>query len=299
MEMLNAIKEFKPSIKVNIESEDYERFFYSGQSMLKINRALLMDHPELIHYGYATIASTNDKNTLDIRFTYAISDKEMYKRALDEVKTVLDDAKIKTSNMNEYEKAKYVYDWLARHNTYGNVDNPMNQSAYSAINAGESPVCAGYAKASQLMFQAVGLNSLLVTGLLDNGGHEWNVVQIDNKFYNYDVTISSTGKGITNGGIIYAGFLFSNEDGYDIDYSSMVPKRNGKKYLYYKYNDLTYKYSSNKLYKLKELLNNTNNNYIEVEVTNAANMLKETNYIKNKLGASKLEFINNIAIIVK
>ena len=44
----------------------------------------------------------------------------------------------------------------------------------------------GYAKAAQLLLTNININSMLVTGTLNNRYHEWNIVTLENKYYNYD-----------------------------------------------------------------------------------------------------------------
>ena len=89
----------------------------------------------------------------------------------------------------------------------------MGQSAYSAFNKGLSPVCAGYSKASQILFSNIGINSLLIFGdaeyaLFLGDAHAWNVVEIDKKYYLYDVTMSSN----LDGKEFYRGFLIDDND---------------------------------------------------------------------------------------
>ena len=60
--------------------------------------------------------------------------------------------------MSKKDKITYVYNYVASHNydrtfTYSS----SNQSAYSFFSGGKS-VCAGFAKASQIIFQNIGMD---------------------------------------------------------------------------------------------------------------------------------------------
>ena len=50
-------------------------------------------------------------------------------------------------------------------------------------------VCAGYSKAFELLCNAVGINTIVVTSC----NHAWNAVKIDNRWYLIDVTNNRTG----------------------------------------------------------------------------------------------------------
>ena len=82
-------------------------------------------------------------------------------------------------------KEKYVHDALASAVTY-DLTADMNQSAYSALVNGKS-VCAGYARAYQYLLQQLGIPCYYCTGY-SGGDHAWNIVKLDDGYYNVDVT---------------------------------------------------------------------------------------------------------------
>lgn len=90
----------------------------------------------------------------------------------------------------EYEKIKYIYEYLIRHIDYME-DAEDNQNIYSALVNGKS-VCAGYAKANQYLLNRLGIYCMYVTGTSQNEdgreAHAWNIVRLDGKFYYVDVT---------------------------------------------------------------------------------------------------------------
>lgn len=224
IKLLESIKNYKEGFKLDLSDKKFGYFFESTQYFNKILSALVMDHPELIQYSSVYMSAIEYSKGLNVRITYALN-QETTKKALQEMKLILDEIKSKTENMSEIEKVKYVYDYIADNNKYGKKEDLMSQSAYSIFNENESPVCAGYARASQIILQYIGINSLLIDGKLVNELHEWNFVKINNKYYWYDVTQSDSDK--------YAGFLFNNTDNYKIKYNTLIPKITGRKYLNY------------------------------------------------------------------
>ena len=84
-----------------------------------------------------------------------------------------------------YSMELYVHDQLAKETTYDS-NNPMNQTAYSALVEGKS-VCAGYSKAFQLVMHELGIPCYYITGKIEGSNHAWNIVRINGDFYNVDV----------------------------------------------------------------------------------------------------------------
>ena len=62
----------------------------------------------------------------------------------------------------------------------------MNQSAYSALVNGRT-VCAGYARAFQYLLQQMDIPCYYCTGYAGEA-HAWNIVALDDGYYNVDVT---------------------------------------------------------------------------------------------------------------
>lgn len=220
---ITKIKNFETDFSIDLSEKQYKYFYNSVQYFDKVISALLMDHPELIQYGSVTLTPIDYSKGLKVGIRYALDEKQTA-LALKDIQNTINSLKKVTKDMSEVEKVKYVYDYIADNNSYGDKTNPISQSAYSVFNANYSPVCAGYARASQIIFQNLGINSILVEGKIDNEGHEWNFVKIDGEYYWYDVTQSDGDK--------YRGYLFSDKSGYDISYKELIPPIKGKIHLY-------------------------------------------------------------------
>lgn len=93
---------------------------------------------------------------------------------------------------NDYRKEKYVHDALADRISY-NLHASMSQSAYSALVNGQT-VCAGYARAFQYIMQQLGIPCYYCTGYAGES-HAWNIVMLDDGYYNVDVTWDDTETG--------------------------------------------------------------------------------------------------------
>ena len=90
---------------------------------------------------------------------------------------------------SDFDKSRILYERVVNENRYDFGE--YHQTAYGALIEDKS-VCAGYGRAYQALLQAVGIPCLYVTGLANNGyeigGHAWNIVKLDGKWYYSDPT---------------------------------------------------------------------------------------------------------------
>ena len=164
-------------------------FQCSGDCTETFNKAyyaLYLDHPELISFlGIRSYSFQN--NTISYRNYENLGKLKAYfgaKRIEREMENIRNDVK----GMSEKDKILFVYDYVASHN-YDRffTFSGSNQSAYSFFTK-KSSVCAGFAKASQLIFQNIGVNSYLVL----SSDHMWNYVEYKGKYYIFDATVGTS-----------------------------------------------------------------------------------------------------------
>ncbi|MBR5314235.1 MAG: hypothetical protein IKU45_02340 [Clostridia bacterium] len=106
-------------------------------------------------------------------------------------KVFLDSCGIEDS-MSEYEISKILHDKIAEHITYKNTNNA--NSVWGALVEGEC-VCEGYAELYQYLLYLNGISAHIVTGTSNGIPHAWNVVRIDGKYYQTDVTWDDRASG--------------------------------------------------------------------------------------------------------
>ena len=96
-----------------------------------------------------------------------------------------------TAGMSDYDIAKALHDYLVLNCEYDMrlYSGNMPQTSYTAYGAlvDHTSVCAGYAKAYELLMEAAGVPCEYITGYA-TGSHAWNVVQIDGQWYHVDTT---------------------------------------------------------------------------------------------------------------
>lgn len=158
----------------------------SVEQLKNVFAAVYNDHPELFwletEYSCKYLKSgTCVEITLKYNDTvnYLTEAKERFKAATANIV-----AAVSTIEGN-YQKERYIHDTLLQVVEY-DEKAIMGQSAYSALVNGKS-VCAGYARAFQYLLQQLGIPSYYCTGYTGEN-HAWNIVEIDKRYYNVDVT---------------------------------------------------------------------------------------------------------------
>lgn len=89
-------------------------------------------------------------------------------------------------SLSEYDKVKYINDYIINKVDYDSSDK-MSYTPYSAIFYGKT-CCTGYSVLFQFMCQEVGIDAKVLSGQ----GHAWNIVRIDGKYYNLDITYADS-----------------------------------------------------------------------------------------------------------
>ncbi|WP_026528364.1 InlB B-repeat-containing protein [Butyrivibrio sp. VCD2006] len=179
--------------------------FYSGTKQLNgvdwstIIHALWYDHPEeletiLFSQQYAVISANSGGkwqynyymyNSPDANYTgeqVAQMESEL-KSACDLLYNSLDlsgDDASKELAIHDalIETAEYNYD---SNNKY------LKYTAYGAL-VDKLPVCQGYATAFKMLMDKAGIETHVVAGTGDGGGHAWNVVKLGSDYYEVDTT---------------------------------------------------------------------------------------------------------------
>lgn len=93
----------------------------------------------------------------------------------------------------DYEKTKNIYDYICSTVTYLDYNDITSENllikntAYGAL-INHTAQCQGYAQLFYLMTAKAGVESRIIIGSANGGGHAWNIVKIDGTFYQVDST---------------------------------------------------------------------------------------------------------------
>ncbi len=190
--MYDRFMEYIAKHKINVEGspesfgcKDFNDCF---SLFSKAHYAILIDHPELV--VYSSFSVIYDEN-LKLRFQYALPFNFMGDIGEARINRIIDDIKKKTKNMSDKDKIRYVYNWMGSNAKYDLTFtyNSKNQSLYTVFMHGTA-VCAGFAKASQIILQNIGIKSYIAVGS-STGPHMWNIVEYNGKYYYFDSTVAT------------------------------------------------------------------------------------------------------------
>lgn len=120
-----------------------------------------------------------------------------------QVKSII--SKMNLNGKSTYDKVKIIHDYIIKNVSYDTTC--QNYSAYSAL-IHKTSVCNGYALLAYKMLTYANIPCKYVTGYTSTNGvkqeHAWNLVKVDDKWYNMDITWDDTDK---NNEILYDYFL--------------------------------------------------------------------------------------------
>lgn len=185
-ELLQGIMDYKEEIYLH--SDDAE-------NINRIVPFVLNDYPEIFWCDGSGQTTTYEQGKILYsvfvpEYQYSSDERDIKtQQILNAVESFMTDA---PENGTDYEKIKYVYEYLITHTNY-DKDAPDNQNIYSVLVNGES-VCAGYARTTQYLLEKLGVFSTYVTGTTlhpetnEQLAHAWNIVSCDNEYYHVDTT---------------------------------------------------------------------------------------------------------------
>ncbi|WP_214844293.1 transglutaminase domain-containing protein [Exiguobacterium sp. s150] len=120
---------------------------------------------------------------LDMKLAYDMTTEESHQIAA-RVERIIQEMPI---GLNDYEKVKYVNDFVVLNTAY-NLDSTANPyTPYSILFNGEG-VCEGYALTTLLLLEAAGVETRYISGEAGTELHAWNLVKLDGDWYHLDTT---------------------------------------------------------------------------------------------------------------
>lgn len=186
-----------------------------GKQLDRVFSALLSDNPDLFFVGRrCTLTAKGFSNYCAVEYYI---DSETYAKQKAELEEVCNGIiSSLTDPSDEFRTELEIHDYIVKNCVYRLEHNEfVFSSAYGALVNGEA-ACEGYSKAAKLLFDKVGTESAVVSGISDNtqdpeGPHMWNAVKINGDFYYLDCTwddpVNDSGEEM----VMYAYFNLNDE----------------------------------------------------------------------------------------
>lgn len=219
--ILNNSKKYTKSTIIDFNEFGCSDYVECGDLIDIAHDAIIIDHPELVNY--ASYMWVYKDGVFNLKLVFAVSQPISERIGVLRTQRIIQDIKNATKDMNDKEKIKYVYNWIGEHNEYDKMFTyaSKNQSIYNVFMK-ENAVCAGFAKASQVIFQNIGIESYGITGE-STGPHMWNVIKYKDKYYYYDSTVAVSIKE-QNHSMYYKGLDQEYMNSYTIRHPEWYPK---------------------------------------------------------------------------
>lgn len=162
----------------------------------KVHDVYMIDAFGLQAYSYSVVHEPSGNDVYQINFIYldGLSTQDIAQMRSDierKAKDIVLDLNL--GALTEYEKIEAINNYLCDSVYY--PDQPFidqDFTPYGALIDGRA-VCDGYARATKILADMGGLECLYVSGYCGQVGHAWNLVKIDNNYYQLDVTWNDTG----------------------------------------------------------------------------------------------------------
>lgn len=229
LHIFDDIKQVRKTSKVSCTQFGYDNDYECVHSFNKIVYVILMEHPDLFWYRTTAVSYINNgKDGIKFEHEFVTTNKLRLYFVERRLLRKIDEIALKYENNSNYEKIKNVYTWLGKDKDYSDIITTKDGTAWSALLENDA-VCAGFAAASQLLFQRLGFESMIVLGSLQGEAHAWNFVHLEDGYYWYDATVG--GSRSYDNAYFYDGLLFSDRSKYSVDFINEKEIVFGKKYL--------------------------------------------------------------------
>ena len=187
--LYNAAKNYRENIdltdlRVNFDDvfTAYWAFDYDNPQFLELGSG----------YRYMYDPEDEEKLVKSMMIDYGREPGEISQSEFESItREVLAEAQTKP---DDYEKLKYVHDWIADNTVYLKDETDYETEADGPVIYGTA-ICEGYAKAFMYFAQSLGYDCVCVIG--DAGvPHMWNMVKLDGQWYHVDVTWDDPGNRV-------------------------------------------------------------------------------------------------------
>lgn len=216
--LVKGILKCEPQIDLldcNITKTDYD----------KALAAILADNPHILSTKGAGSYMPSGNKMSYIKYSYnltAAQCAETMKTIEKNTASVIAEAKTLGT---DYDRIKLFHDWIINRTDYIANGEKYTWRLDGPIIYAKS-VCEGYSKAFSYLCQSVGIECICISGTGNGGGHMWNMVKVDGKWYHIDVTwddpLTTSGKPMLR----YDYFLISEakiREDHTIDNTFKIP----------------------------------------------------------------------------
>lgn len=203
-DLKNAVQIMLDETKTVLEYELTNGYVMDVTSYGYVVEELIREDPVdgicIAYYGWVE-SGGNGKDSLTLEYELPLNDlKKMKTETRVLVQNAIEEMNM-SSGLSDYDIVVKVNEYLCDKIVYPEADfkkypefgySPQSHTAYAAFKDGYA-VCDGYARAAMLLLDYYHIPCLHVRGDTNEGGHAWNLVNIDSAWYHLDVCWNDTG----------------------------------------------------------------------------------------------------------
>ncbi|QUE87214.1 transglutaminase domain-containing protein [Exiguobacterium alkaliphilum] len=168
------------SIRYIGKTRDFEETMEAAWDWLEANHIYVF---RLSRGGESQYRDHGGYVDLDMKLAYDMTTDEAHQIAA-RVERIVQEMPI---GLNDFEKVKYVNDFVVLNTAYNLESATSPYTPYSILFNGEG-VCEGYALTTLLLLEAAGVETRYISGEVETGLHAWNLVKLDGEWYHLDTT---------------------------------------------------------------------------------------------------------------
>ncbi|MEG0872872.1 MAG: hypothetical protein RSE00_02915 [Clostridia bacterium] len=188
----NSVKNLNPKVTLNGYNSEPNS---NVEDIDKAVAAFFADHPEVFYVNNKYAVSTSQSfigQKVELNISYLVKDKEELNSKIEKIDEKVKELVAKSSGKTGVEAEIILHDQLANLSVYYDYENiedlPIETHNIYGAFINQKAVCDGFAKGMQILLDRVNIESIIVLGTLDSDAHAWNLVKLDDVWYNLDLT---------------------------------------------------------------------------------------------------------------
>lgn len=198
--LLQALTDTERSVSLRVKKDLFSTDLFCDLIFEEICPEYIIEALGVNSFSYSHyLDAVKNEYVVEVTFLYFSLDNYDHKFTLDRIKQMKKELKaeaerivsdLKLKSLSDYERVKAVNKYLCELITYSAGNSPylpMQHTPYGALMNGDC-VCEGYAKSAKLLFDLSGTEAYYVSGDTPGGPHGWNIVEVDGKYYQLDIT---------------------------------------------------------------------------------------------------------------
>lgn len=262
----NAVKK----LNTNFELADYEYINddETNKDIEVVVYRFLLDHPEVFYLNDKYTISTNTSmfgTKIYLNFNYLVSSHQDLRNKIDEINNSIDAIMSNVTDKNDkFSTELVIHDCIAKNVKYYDYekieDIPINCHNIYGTLVEHAAVCDGFSKSMKLILERCNIQTIVVTGNLKDESHAWNMLNIDDKWYNLDLTSNKSVKNGNNSYVIHSYFNITDElikESHTFSNKEILPEANSIDKNYYVVKNKTISISENFKNKFAQIMNNS------------------------------------------